>query len=59
MDPDLTRRIVELEKALAYEREVSARERRRAELLEETARRAYRFVAAQAPRREPATEDTE
>jgi hypothetical protein len=42
-------RIAELEKALAHERAVSAAERRRAELLEETARRAYRLAAGAWP----------
>lgn len=49
-------RIVALEQALKREREVSAAERRRADVLEETARRAYRMAVDLRPRARNVTE---
>jgi hypothetical protein len=59
IDADLLRENAELRSALAHERERSTAAMRRAELLEETARRAYRFAAVgvRPAREDPANEE--
>jgi hypothetical protein len=51
-------RIADLERALKHEREVSAAERRRADLLEESARRAYRYASGMYAHRTEASTDS-
>jgi hypothetical protein len=60
LKPDsLEQRIEALELALKREREISAAERLRADLLHDSVKRAYQMAADVRPSRDSATKDTE